>query len=231
MKKRYLLIFCMLQYILCSEEAFMSIFIPPGDPSLRSSAASINIEDIVSEELQSIIDHMMDIAKGNQVDVGNGVMVGLAAPQIGIMKRIIIVDCGVDDDRKSLGHLVPYINPQIIWHSDVILRGPEGCYSVDEHLDGIIPRFESVQITAYDREGNFVDRIFSGFTARIFQHEIDHLNGIRFPDRVGENGILHWIPDGQYNQYLEHWEDWTMIFPFELWLDMKQGRPCKYSPA
>jgi hypothetical protein len=87
---------------------------------------------------------------------------------------------------------------------------------VDEHLDGKIPRSESIRITAYDREGNFIDRIFSGFTARIFQHEIDHLNGIRFPDRVTEKGILHWVPDNQYH-----------LFPFELWLDMKYGRPCE----
>jgi peptide deformylase len=203
----------------------MSIFIPPGDSTLTMPAASVHVEDIFSEEIQSTIDHLLALTKGNQVDEGFGVMVGLAAPQIGIMKRIIIVDSGVDVDRKSLGNLVPYINPQIIWHSDKILLGTEGCYSVDEHIDGIIPRFETIRITAYDREGNVVDQIFSGFTARIFQHEVDHLNGIRFPDRVTENGILHWIPDGLYNRYLENWEDWPLIFPFKSWLAMKQGTP------
>jgi peptide deformylase len=203
----------------------MSIFVQPSDASLRMPASSVSVEHILSEEIQSIIDHMLDITKGNQVDMGNGVMVGLAAPQIGIMKRIIIVDSGVDVDRKNLGNLVAYINPQIVWYSDKILCAPEGCYSVDDHLDGKIPRSESIQITAYDREGNFIDRMFSGFTARIFQHEVDHLNGIRFPDRVSENGILHWIPDNQYNQYLQQWEEWPFIFPFELWLDMKYGRP------
>lgn len=203
----------------------MSIFVPPSDPSLTMSASNVNVEHILSEEIQSIIDHMLDITTGNQVDMGNGVMVGLAAPQIGIMKRIIIVDSGVDVDRKNLGNLVSYINPQIVWYSDEVLLGTEGCYSVDEHLDGKVPRSESIRITAYDREGNFIDRTFSGFIARIFQHEVDHLDGIRFPDRVSENGILHWIPDNQYNQYLEQWEEWPLIFPFELWLDMKHGRP------
>ena len=99
---------------------------------------------------------------------------------------------------------------------------------MDDHLDGKIPRSESIHITAYDREGNFIDRVFSGFTARIFQHEVDHLNGIRFPDRVSENGTLHWIPDNQYSQYLQQWEEWPLIFPFEHWLDMKYGRP--YDP-
>lgn len=212
----------------------MSIFVPPSDPSLTMSASSIRIEDILSEEIQSIIDQMLDVTKGNQVDKGFGIMFGLAAPQIGIMKRIIIVDCGVGDDRKDLENLVPYINPQIVWYSDEILWGTEGCYSVDEHIDGKIPRSESVRITAYDREGNFIDRIFSGFTARIFQHEVDHLEGIRFPDRVGENGILHWIPDNQYNQYLKQWENWPLIVPFKLWLDIKYGRPYEvpsFSPT
>jgi peptide deformylase len=202
----------------------MSIFIPPSDVSLTKPASIVDVEHIPSKEIQSIINSMLDIAKGNQLDTGNGVLVGLAAPQIGIMKRIIVVDSGVDVDRKNLGNLVAYVNPQIIWYSDEILWGPEGCYSVDDHLDGKIPRSESIRITAYDREGNFIDQMFSGFTARIFQHEVDHLNGIRFPDRVGENGILHWIPDNQYNQYLKQWEDWHLIFPFELWLDMKHGR-------
>lgn len=208
----------------------MSIFLPPSDASLTMIASIVNVEHISSKEIQSVIDHMLVIAKGNQVDLGNGVMVGLAAPQIGIMKRIIVVDCGVDTDRESLGNLVAYINPQIVCYSEEILFGTEGCYSVDEHLDGKIPRSESVRITAYDREGNFIDRMFSGFTARIFQHEVDHLNGIRFPDRVGEKGILHWIPDNQYNQYLKQWENWPLIFPFEFWLDMKHGRAYEVPP-
>lgn len=203
----------------------MSVFIPPNDALLTMSASHVNVEHILSEEIQSIIDDMLDVTKGNQVDMGNGVMVGLAAPQIGIMKRIIVVDSEVDADRKHLGNLTPYINPQILWYSDEIQWGTEGCYSVDEHLDGKIPRSETIRITAYDRAGNFIDQMFSGFTARIFQHEVDHLNGIRFPDRVGENGILHWIPDNQYSQYLKQWEDWPLIVPFELWLNMKNGRP------
>lgn len=178
-----------------------------------------------SEEIQSTIDYIVKIAQGNQIDLGNGVMVGLAAPQIGIMKRIIIVDSKANIERRNLGNLIAYINPQIIWYSEEIVLGTEGCYSVDEHLDGKIPRSESICITGYDREGNFVTQLFSGFTARIFQHEIDHLNGIRFPDRVSEKGILHWIPDNQYNRYLKEWENWPLIFPYEQWLNMKYGRP------
>ena len=202
----------------------MTIFVPFGDPSLTICASEVRFEEILSEEIQLLIDRMLEIVKENQVDMGNGIMSGLAAPQIGVSKRIIVVDIEVEDSRNNFGNLMPYINPEIVWYSEEIVWGSEGCYSVDEHLDGKIPRSESVRVAAYDREGNFIDQIFKGFTARIFQHEVDHLNGIRFPDRVTENGILHWIPDNQYNLYLKQWENWPLIVPWQLWLDMKEGK-------
>lgn len=207
----------------------MSLFTPPHDPSLTMRAAEVCVEDIPSQDIQSIIDLMLDVAKGNQIDLGYGVLLGLAAPQIGILKRIIIVDVGVETDRKDLGNLVAFINPQIIWYSDEISWGPEGCYSVDDHIDGKIPRSEKVHVVALDREGRPIDKTFSGFTAKIFQHEVDHLNGIRFPDRVGKQGVLHWIPDNQYNQYLEQWEDWPLMCPWQIWLNIKEGRPYEFS--
>jgi peptide deformylase len=100
---------CILQTV----EACMPIFLPPGDTSLTMTASIVNVGHIASKEIQSVIDYMLGIAKGNQVDLGNGVMVGLSAPQIGIMKRIIVVDCGVDTDRENLGNLVAYINPDM----------------------------------------------------------------------------------------------------------------------
>ena len=206
----------------------MPLFTPPGDLSLSMSVPDVCIDSIPSKEIQSIIDYMLDIAKVMQIDTGNGVMVGLAAPQIGISKCIIIVDVGVESDRKNVGNLVAYINPQITWYSKEISWGTEGCYSVDEHVDGKIPRSERIRVTALDREGNPINTLFSSFTARIFQHEVDHLNGIRFPDRVGEHGVLHWIPDNQYNLYLEQWENWPLMFPWQLWLDMKDGRNYEF---
>lgn len=206
----------------------MPIFIPPSDPMLNQVAAAVPVNDISSDEVQAIIDRLLAIAQDNQVDLGNGVMVGLAAPQIGIAKRIVVVDTHANEARTNLGNVVPFINPQITWCSDEIAWGTEGCYSVDEHLDGKIPRFQSVRITAYDRHGHFMDAVFTGFTARIFQHEIDHLDGIRFPDRVGEDGVLHWVPDNQSNRYLEEWKNWPLQFPWQMWLNMKEGKP--YSP-
>lgn len=202
----------------------MPIFLYPGDPLLTMSADEVNVEDISSEEIQSLIDRMLHLSDDNQQDTGFGIMVGLAAPQIGVMKQVILVSSDVDDEGNNQGHMIPFINPKIVWYSDNINWGPEGCYSVDEHLDGKIPRSESIRITAYDRHGNHIDQVFSGFIARILQHEVDHLHGIRFPDRVTEDGTLHWVPDDEYRNYLQTWEHWPLIAPWQLWLDMKEGR-------
>lgn len=211
------------------EESYMSasFFVLPCDPLLRNKASEIPTDLIVSDEVQSIIEKMMRIVGNYREDRGNGVMVGLAAPQIGIPLSIIIVDMHVDSSWNNLGDLVTYINPRITWSSDDIIYGIEGCYSVDDHLDGKVPRAKSIKLEAYDRQGDLIQQTYSGFTARIFQHEVDHLNGICFPDRIGPNGILHWIPNNQYHLYKEQWENWPLICPWEVWLEMKEGKPYK----
>lgn len=225
---KWMIFVCLLVSTFIYGNTEMSPFIPPEDQSLTMPACEVSKEEILSDEVQSLIDLMFFIARDNQIDTGNGIMVGLAAPQIGISKRVILVDAAVGADWKNCGNLEAFINPQITWFSDEISLGIEGCFSVDSHLEGKIPRFESIRVKAFDRQGNIIDQIFSGFTARIFQHEIDHLNGIRFPDRVGEHGVLHWVPDNQYHHYLEQWENWPLICPWQLWLDMKEGKPYNY---
>lgn len=83
----------------------------------------------------------------------------------------------------------------------------------------------SMELIASEEIQSVIQKIFSGFTARIFQHEVDHVNGICFPDRIGPNGSLHWIPDNQYNLYKEQWRDWSLSCPWEVWLQMKENQP------
>lgn len=206
----------------------MSIFVLPHDSSLNRPSEAVPVESIRSDEVQSIIKKMMEVARINQIDEGDGVMVGLAAPQIGIGKRIILVDMSVNEARENTGALAAFINPEIVWYSDAIVYGIEGCYSVDGHLDGKVPRSDKIRVRGYGAEGNFFEKEFTGFQARIFQHEIDHLNGIRFPDRVGVKGTLHWIPDTRYDEYRANWETWPLICPYEIWLKMKAGEPYTY---
>jgi peptide deformylase len=206
----------------CSMSA--PIFTPPGDFSLQENATEVAMDEILSEGTQFIIEQMYQAAKGERNEIGeNQSLVGLAAPQIGYSKRIILVDTGVDSERTKLGSLTAYINPEITWYSDEIDEGRESCYSVDSRVIGIVPRSEKIQIRAFDRNGLPVSAEFSGFTARIFQHEIDHLNGIRFPERVGSDGKLHWVEDSEYEEYKKDCNNWNCKCPWQTWVSMKSG--------
>jgi peptide deformylase len=202
------------------------VFTPPGDVLLQMRAEEVSASEILSEETQSIIDQMFLIARGERDESGEQpVMVGLAAPQIGYSKRIILVDVGVNDSKRELGSLIAYINPEITWYSEEIVEGREGCYSVDSRVIGLVPRSEKIRLKALDRNGLPISEEFSGLTAAIFQHEIDHLNGIRFPDRVGSEGTLQWVEEDEYAAYRENWKNWSCKCPWDTWVAMKSGEP------
>lgn len=227
MKKITFLFCCFVSTLFSETETPMSIFTEPGNPLLRGSVAEVPVHEISSEEVQSIIDQMIEIAGGERTDAEKRVMVGLAAPQIGICKRIILVDTGANEKRE-LGELKAYINPKIIWSSSEHEEGKEGCYSVDSRVVGIVSRAVQVKITAFDRQGNFITEEFSGFPARIVQHEVDHLDGIRFPDHVGQQGCLHWVEEGKFPEYRENWQRWPAQCSWDAWLAMKEGRSYEH---
>lgn len=207
-----------------SEETMLN-FLQPSDSSLRNCASKVPVEQIKSVQIQSTIDQMLKIARGEREDIDSQVMVGLAAPQVGIPLRIILVDMGVSSDRKDLGQLKVFINPEIVWYSDEKVEGREGCYSVDVRMSGIVSRSQRIKIRAFDREGNPVEDELSDFTARIFQHEVDHLEGMCFPDRVGRKGNLHWVEEDEYPEYRKNWQTWPHPCSWDTWMDMKEGRP------
>ncbi|NBI29612.1 peptide deformylase [Chengkuizengella marina] len=103
--------------------------------------------------------------------------VGLAAPQIGILKRVIVLDSGEEDGPG----LIELVNPEIIKTSTEKEIGPEGCLSIPS-ISGDVNRFKAITVKGLDRNGNEVEYEAEDFLARIFQHEIDHLNGILFTD-------------------------------------------------
>ncbi|GIP51910.1 peptide deformylase [Paenibacillus vini] len=100
--------------------------------------------------------------------------VGLAAPQIGILKRVIVVDVGDDNG------LIELINPEIV-SKDGEQFGPEGCLSIPGYR-GDVRRAQTVTVKGLDRNGNEVTYTGSDLLARAFQHEIDHLNGVLYTD-------------------------------------------------
>jgi len=109
----------------------------------------------------------------------------LAAPQIGISKRMIAVH--VTDERDRL-YSYGLFNPKIISHSVEMtyLEDGEGCLSVDRDIPGHVPRYARITVEAVDLEGNQIKLRLKGLPSICFQHEIDHLDGIMFYDRINK---------------------------------------------
>jgi len=143
-----------------------------GDPVLRQEAAPVEVFDDALRELVSDMFETMYHANG----------VGLAAPQIGISQRILVIDVHDEDDPES-GRLA-LINPAIVAESEEIDRAGEGCLSIPG-LEEIVARPWAVQVRGFDPEGNEVEIEADDLMARALQHEIDHLDGVLFLDRVG----------------------------------------------
>lgn len=114
--------------------------------------------------------------------------VGLAAPQVGVLKRVIVVDCG-----EEFGGFMELINPEIIG-SDGEQLEDEACLSLP-HKTGKTLRPMNVTVRAQDRTGAFFETKGSGLLARCFCHEIDHLDGVLFPDRLAPGEEIEFIKD------------------------------------
>ncbi len=143
------------------------------DPILRKISKEVND---INDRMKTLISDMFET-----MDYSNGV--GLAAPQVGILRRIITLD---DQD----GLRGAFINPKII-EKDGEQIGPEGCLSVPGK-QGTVNRANHIVVTYMDENGEEKTLEAQGFTARIFQHEIDHLNGILYTDLATE---IHNIQD------------------------------------
>lgn len=146
--------------------------LPFGDPILRK--VSKPVEDISPKTLK-LLDDMVDTLYA--VD-GRA---GLAAPQVGFLRRIVVMDCG--------DGLIELINPEILeTHGEQI--GPEACLSFPGYT-GIVKRAKYVKIKSLNREGETYFLEGEDYLARCIQHEIDHLNGVLFIDHVQGDALYH----------------------------------------
>ncbi len=139
-----------------------------GDPVLRQTAEPVATID---DEVRHLIDEMLE----TMYDADG---VGLAAPQIGLSRRIIVVDVH-EGEVPAFG----LVNPVIVERSHEVERGEEGCLSIPG-LKEIVERAARVVVEGLDRDGNTRRIEASGLLARALQHEVDHLDGILFLDRV-----------------------------------------------
>lgn len=142
------------------------------DPRLKQVSTTVQNFDA---QLQAFIADMEQTMRAGPAGVG------IAAPQVARFERIVIVDVSSKPKIKHHGRLV-LINPEIL-ASQGTLKGREGCMSVPDYTANII-RAEHIQLKARDEHGKVQEYEMQGFEARAVQHEIDHLDGILFLDRL-----------------------------------------------
>lgn len=146
--------------------------VPFGDPILRKIARPV---DTVNARALKILDDMAETLYDSEGRAG------LAAPQIGILRRLIVMDCGEG--------LIELINPEIV-ELDGEQMGPEACLSYPGYY-GYVKRANKVKVKTLNRQGQTVILEGEDYLARCMQHEIDHLNGILFVDHVRDGWLYH----------------------------------------
>jgi peptide deformylase len=166
----------------------MKDIIKEGHPTLRKAAEDVLLpaspED--KETLRNMMEYVMNSQNPEMAEkYGLRPGIGLAAPQINVSKRMIAVH--VTDEKGTL-YSYPLFNPKIVSHSieKTYLSGGEGCLSVDRDVPGYVPRYARVTVTGTTLEGEEVRLRLKGLPAIVFQHEIDHLNGVMFYDHINQ---------------------------------------------
>lgn len=149
--------------------ASLPILIAP-DPRLKRRAVAV---ERVDDEVRGLMDDLLETMYG-----ANGI--GLAAPQVGALKRVIVVDIALPDAPAEPMRLA---NPEIVWRSDDEVSGDEGCLSLPDQYSEV-RRPSRVRVRYLDRDNEIREIEADGLLAKCIQHEIDHLEGVLFVDHV-----------------------------------------------
>ena len=165
--------------------ALRSILIHP-DPRLKKTAEPVvEFDDALRQLVEDMFETMYD-APG----------IGLAAPQIGVLQRVVVMDCAGREERLGEDPLeevaeaepvpdpITMINPEILWLSDEICTRQEGCLSIPDQFEDVT-RPSQVKLRYLDCDGAAHERLFEHLPAACVQHEVDHLNGKLFLDYLG----------------------------------------------
>lgn len=157
-----------------------------GDPRLRQKAHKIKHVDDSLRALAKDMHETMLAAPG----------VGLAGPQVGVMRRIIVINVPADyQDEGEPDFVMTLINPEIVKGTGET-RALEGCLSIPGWV-GEVPRLDAITVKALDLDNRHVRFKAEGYVARVVQHEVDHLDGILFVDRVEDKSTLQLIPEDE----------------------------------
>ena len=166
-----------------------------GHPVLREPAKPLEKSDLRNPLVQKLIDDMIET-----MHEYHGV--GLAAPQVHEGVRLFVALLEEDPDAKS--EAVAVINPEILPQGNAREEGWEGCLSIPD-IRGMVPRFTDIKVKALDREGRPLELRLKDFSARVAQHEADHLDGVLFFDRMTSMGTLTYLDE--YSRYWAKDED------------------------
>ena len=156
-----------------------------GDPRLRRKANRVRQVDAGTRRLAEDMRETMLEAPG----------LGLAAPQVGVPLRLIVVHVPDDYDEETPGVDLTLVNPELVKGQGRQV-GPEGCLSVPGWVADV-PRFASITVKGMDLNNRDVRIKAKGILARILQHEIDHLDGILYLDRIEDRSTLRRVPDDE----------------------------------
>lgn len=164
-----------------------------GHSTLRQQA--IHVDALESDRTQQLIDDLI-----MTVRAVNGV--GIASPQVGEANRLFIVASHPNPRYPNAPEMEPtaMINPRILSHSSDMVKGWEGCLSVPG-IRGLVPRYQTIDVEYTGRDGKLQRQVLTDFVARIFQHELDHLDGIVFLDRVESSRDL--LTESEYQRQIE----------------------------
>jgi peptide deformylase len=165
-----------------------------GHPVLRARARPLEKTEIRSASIQRLIDDMLD----TMIEYHG---VGLAAPQVHESIRLFVAGFAPgpdDDDEEERVPLMAVINPEITVAGPDVVEDWEGCLSIPD-IRGKVPRARHIVLRAFDRKGKRFELQASGFTARVIQHETDHLDGALFFDRMSSFTTLTFLEE--YGRY------------------------------
>lgn len=166
------------------------------DPHLREKSKKVGV---ITDEIKQIIANMRDATIEWEQSREHEVGVALAAVQIDQLYRIVVIRNNYDNKEDHT--FTTFINPAITKLSGEIIEDFEGCLSVRD-IYGKVPRYSKARVRALDENGEEFRVSAEGFLARIFQHEIDHTNGMVFIDRIKDTpgAFFRLLPDGKLEQ-------------------------------
>lgn len=166
-----------------------------GHPVLRTSARTLERSEIKSVSVQKLIDDLIETMREYHG-------VGLAAPQVHAGLRLFVAAVDAQDPGKleddGEGEPLALINPEITPVGAVIVEDWEGCLSIPD-IRGLVPRAKEIVVRGYDRKGDRIEIRVHDFSARVIQHETDHLDGVLFLDRMTTFDSLTFLDE--YSRY------------------------------